>query len=96
MLLHTRDGIKYREHQAVKDAAKAGIPTVAVVDSDCNPNIVTYPIPGNDDTPQAVQLYLTLFQEAIRLGKEKREAFKTGGKSQDRVQGGDTEVRIDT
>ncbi len=52
VLLHTREGLKYDPHPAVIDAAKAGIPTVAVVDSDCNPNIISYPVPGNDDTPQ--------------------------------------------
>ena len=77
ILLHTREGIKYDEHPAVKDSAKAGIPTVAVVDSDCNPNLVTYPIPGNDDSPQSTQLYLALFKQAIMLGKKYREKIRT-------------------
>jgi small subunit ribosomal protein S2 len=56
--------------QAIIDSAKVGIPTVAIVDSDCNPNIITYPIPGNDDTLESVQLYLHLFKQAILLGKK--------------------------
>ncbi len=72
VILHTREGVKYNVHPAVGDAAKGGVPTVAVVDSDCNPNIVTYPVPGNDDTPQATQLYLSLFKQAIMLGKRYR------------------------
>ena len=58
--------------QAIIDSAKLGIPTVGIVDSDCNPNIITYPIPGNDDTLDSTQLYLHLFKQAILLGKKKR------------------------
>ena len=70
VILHTKDGIKYDDHQAIVDAAKVGIPSIAIVDSDCNPNIITYPIPGNDDTLESVQLYLHLFKQAILLGKK--------------------------
>ena len=52
------------------DAAKVSIPVVAIVDSDCNPNLVTYPVPGNDDSVQSAKLYLKLFQKAIALGKQ--------------------------
>uniref|UniRef100_A0A1B6IXB3 Small ribosomal subunit protein uS2m n=1 Tax=Homalodisca liturata TaxID=320908 RepID=A0A1B6IXB3_9HEMI len=60
------------EHQAIKEAAKMAIPTIAVVDTNCNPNLITYPIPGNDDTPIAIQLYCRLFKEAILKGKAER------------------------
>jgi small subunit ribosomal protein S2 len=60
-------------HDAVKDAAKMLIPTVAIVDSNCNPNLVTFPIPGNDDTPCAVEFYCKLFKESILRGKQKRK-----------------------
>ena len=73
VLVNTRDGVKYDPHPAIADAAKFGVPTAAVVDTDCNPNIVSYPIPGNDDSIQAVQLYLNLFKEAIWAGKKQRE-----------------------
>lgn len=59
---------------AVKEAAMACVPSVGVVDSDCNPNLIMYPVPGNDDTPSALRLYCRLFSEAIQLGKNKREA----------------------
>jgi small subunit ribosomal protein S2 len=49
------------------------IPTIGIVDTDCNPNLITYPIPGNDDTLEAQQLYLHLFKQAILLGKKKRQ-----------------------
>jgi small subunit ribosomal protein S2 len=72
ILLHTKIGTQYSEHQAIIDSAKIGIPTIAIVDSDCNPNMITYPIPGNDDTLDSTQLYLHLFKQAILLGKKKR------------------------
>ncbi|BHF74684.1 28S ribosomal protein S2, mitochondrial [Sparganum proliferum] len=58
-------------HVAVRDAAKMLIPTVAVVDSNCDPRLVTYPIPGNDDSPTAVRLYCSLFAEAVSHGKRR-------------------------
>lgn len=61
------------QHEIVSEAAKMNIPSIAIVDSNCDPTIVTYPIPGNDDTPSAVQLYLNLFKQAILKGKEVRQ-----------------------
>nr|CAG4651231.1 EOG090X0B5N [Simocephalus serrulatus]SVE94426.1 EOG090X0B5N [Simocephalus serrulatus] len=61
-----------QEHTAVRDAAKLCIPTIGIVDSNSNPNLITYPVPGNDDSPTAVQLYCNLFRDAILLGKSKR------------------------
>lgn len=67
---HVRDGTRYEMHRAVVDSARAAIPTVGVVDTDTNPNLLTYPIPGNDDTIESIQLYLHLFKQAILLGKK--------------------------
>ncbi|XP_038063492.1 28S ribosomal protein S2, mitochondrial-like [Patiria miniata] len=62
----------FTEHLAVTDAAKMNIPTVGVVDTNCNPNLITYPIPGNDDSPSAMELYCRLFKTAVLKGKAKR------------------------
>ncbi|KAM9841745.1 small ribosomal subunit protein uS2m [Aulostomus maculatus] len=59
-------------HQAIKETAKMNIPTVGVVDSNCNPCLVTYPVPGNDDTPDSVELYCELFQKTILRAKDTR------------------------
>nr|CAG4648815.1 EOG090X0B5N [Polyphemus pediculus] len=59
------------EHTAVRDAAKMCIPTVGIVDSNCNPSLITYPVPGNDDSHSAILLYCDLFRDAILLGKSK-------------------------
>lgn len=48
VLLHTKEGTKYNDHPVIVDAAKLNIPTIGIVDSDCNPNLITYPIPGKD------------------------------------------------
>jgi len=60
-------------HGIVNDAAKMLIPTVGIVDSNCGPNLITYPVPGNDDSLCAVELYCRLFKEAILRGKSKRK-----------------------
>lgn len=61
------------QHTAIRDAAKMTIPTIGIVDTNCNPNLLTYAVPGNDDTPAAIQLYCRLFKEAILRGKAKRK-----------------------
>lgn len=68
------------QHTAIRDSAKMSIATIGVVDSNCNPNMITYPVPGNDDTPAAIALYCKLFKEAIMRGKERRkEDLKQAG-----------------
>ncbi|XP_066157016.1 small ribosomal subunit protein uS2m [Euwallacea fornicatus] len=61
------------QHTAVRDCAKMSIATIGIVDSNCNPNLITYPVPGNDDSPSAIELYCKLFKEAILRGKNKRK-----------------------
>uniref|UniRef100_A0ABM5F735 Small ribosomal subunit protein uS2m n=1 Tax=Pogona vitticeps TaxID=103695 RepID=A0ABM5F735_9SAUR len=69
-------GVAFEPHPAVAEAAKMNIPTVGVVDSNCNPSIITYPIPGNDDSAAAVQLYLKLFKRTITRAKDKRKQME--------------------
>ena len=72
ILLHCNDKLN-EAHGAINEAAKMLIPTVAICDTDIDPSLITYPIPGNDDSMTSVQLYCRLFQEAIFRGKNKRE-----------------------
>lgn len=58
-----------RSKTAIKEVLTSGIPMVGVVDSNCNPNFILYPVPGNDDSPHAVQLYCDLFCEVILRAK---------------------------
>jgi len=71
IFLNTQNNVM-SQHTAVRDAAKMAIPTIGIVDSNCNPNLITYPVPGNDDSPAAVELYCNLFKEAILRGKRER------------------------
>ncbi|MGA9422751.1 MAG: 30S ribosomal protein S2, partial [Rhodanobacteraceae bacterium] len=57
------------ENIAVLEAKKLGIPVVAVVDTNYDPALVDYPIPGNDDAIRAVQLYVSAAADAVLEGK---------------------------
>jgi small subunit ribosomal protein S2 len=57
------------EEIAVREARKLGIPVVAVVDTNCSPDDIDYPIPGNDDAMRAIQLYAEGVADAVLEGK---------------------------
>jgi small subunit ribosomal protein S2 len=63
-----------KERIAVAEAKRLGIPVVAVVDTDCNPDEIDYPIPANDDAVRAVRLICGKMADAVLEGKEIREA----------------------
>lgn len=54
-----------REHIAVQEAMKLGIPTVGIVDTNADPDEVTYPVPGNDDAIRAISLYARFIGDAV-------------------------------
>ncbi len=53
-----------KEDLAVKEAQKLGIPIIAIIDSNCSVDGITYPIPGNDDSSRAIRLYCRLVSDA--------------------------------
>lgn len=53
-----------KEAIAIKEARRLGIPVVAIVDTNCDPDIVDFPIPGNDDASRALELYCSLIAKA--------------------------------
>ncbi|KQT48726.1 30S ribosomal protein S2 [Aureimonas sp. Leaf454] len=57
-----------KEAIAIEEAKRLHIPVVAVVDSNCNPNPIDYPIPGNDDAARAITLYCDLIAKAALDG----------------------------
>jgi len=57
-----------KEEIAIREARKLNIPVVAVVDSNCDPELIDYPIPGNDDAARAISLYLDLISHAVIAG----------------------------
>ncbi|MEJ5377442.1 MAG: 30S ribosomal protein S2 [bacterium] len=62
-----------REYIAVKEARKLGIPVVAIVDTNCDPDEVDYVIPGNDDAIRAIKLFSSLIADACLEGLAARE-----------------------
>ena len=58
-----------KEHIAVTEARKIGIPIVAVVDTNCDPDLVDYAIPGNDDAIRAGQLMSRVISDAVQEGR---------------------------
>jgi small subunit ribosomal protein S2 len=54
-----------QEHTAVKEAARLGIPTVALVDTNCDPELVNFPIPGNDDAIRSIRLVVGRIADTI-------------------------------
>ena len=57
-----------KEAIAVKEAKKLGIPVIAVVDTNCDPDDVDFPFPGNDDAARAISLYCNLVADAVTDG----------------------------
>lgn len=62
----------FGHHRAVTISARMMIPTIAICDTNSDPTLVTYPVPGNDDTPESIEFYSRLFKTAILKAKEKR------------------------
>jgi small subunit ribosomal protein S2 len=57
-----------KEQLAIQEANKLGIPIVAILDSNCNPEGVQFPVPGNDDAMRAISLYCDLVEGAVLTG----------------------------
>lgn len=67
------------QHQAVVESARLLIPTIAIVDSNTDPNLITYPIPGNDDSRVSIEYYCNLFKKTILTAKQKRKELEQQG-----------------
>jgi small subunit ribosomal protein S2 len=65
-----------KEHIAVREAAKLGIPAIAIVDTNCDPDQVDYPIPGNDDAIRSIGLISQYLADAAIEGKAQAIAKK--------------------
>ena len=57
-----------KEAIAIQEARKLNIPVIAILDTNCNPDGITFPIPGNDDAARAIQLYCDLMADSILDG----------------------------
>ncbi|HEX2800758.1 MAG TPA: 30S ribosomal protein S2, partial [Phenylobacterium sp.] len=57
-----------KEAIAIQEARKLNIPVIAILDTNCNPDGITFPIPGNDDAARAIQLYCDLIADSVLDG----------------------------
>ncbi|MGH9378852.1 MAG: 30S ribosomal protein S2, partial [Terriglobia bacterium] len=62
------------EHIGVKEAHKLGIPVVAIVDTNCDPDLVDYVIPGNDDALRSIRLFTSRIADAVLEGLHAAQA----------------------
>jgi small subunit ribosomal protein S2 len=67
-----------KEHLAVEEARKLHIPIIGILDSNCDPDLVDFPIPGNDDAIRAVGLLTRVVADAVAEGLIARSGVKTG------------------
>jgi small subunit ribosomal protein S2 len=83
-----------REHIAVAEAQRLGIPVIAMVDTNCDPDLVEYPIPANDDAIRSIGLITRVITDAILEGKKAGElerAEKAAEKQKLKSEGVETE-----
>ncbi len=71
-----------KEKNAIAEARKLGITTVALIDTDCDPDEVDLPVPGNDDSIRSIELIVKLMADAILAGKN-----AAGGQKQEQAEG---------
>jgi small subunit ribosomal protein S2 len=71
-----------KEHIAVQEARKLGVPVVAPLDTNCDPDEVDYPLPGNDDAIRAIALLTRIISDAVIDGRGMRPADLDGGLDQ--------------
>jgi small subunit ribosomal protein S2 len=63
-----------REHNAVAEARRLKIPVVAIVDTNCDPDLVDYPIAGNDDAIRSVRMLLAAIGQTVQIAAAEYEA----------------------
>jgi small subunit ribosomal protein S2 len=77
-----------KEHIAVGEARKLGIPVIAILDTNCDPDEVDYPIPGNDDAIRSAALLTKVVARAVADGLMARSARARGADGEDKPEAG--------
>jgi small subunit ribosomal protein S2 len=70
-----------KEHNAIAEARKLGIPIIAIVDTNCDPDEVDYPIPANDDAIRAIKLICQTMANAVLEGRQGLDAAPAAAES---------------
>ena len=71
-----------KEHAVIKEASRLGIPVIGLIDTNTDPLGVTHVIPGNDDSPRAIEFVLDYIESAIRDGRSQFEQKKQDQRAQ--------------
>lgn len=72
-----------KEENAVKEARKLGIPIVALIDTNCNPDEIDYPVPGNDDAIKSIELMTSLISSTVLEARDARTKIEEAGKTEE-------------
>ena len=80
-----------KEAIAVAEARRVGVPVVALVDTDCDPTLIDYPIPGNDDAIRSIRLVTSRIADAFLDGVNRRESMLAGDADEDAEEAGDVD-----
>ena len=67
-----------KEKNAIREAKKLGIATIALIDTDCDPDLVDLPIPGNDDGIRSIEIIASLIADAVIIGKADAATMQPG------------------
>ena len=62
-----------REITAIRECRKSGIPVISILDTNCDPDLVDIPIPGNDDAVRSIKLILKSLTDSINIGKSRSD-----------------------
>ncbi len=91
----------HKEDIAVAEAKLVGIPVVAVVDTNCDPSVINFPIPGNDDALKSIRLFVKNIADAVEEGKKQRQvasdkaAAEAGEKREEKAKEEKVEVKVE-
>ncbi|MEO6165161.1 MAG: 30S ribosomal protein S2 [Candidatus Binatia bacterium] len=85
-----------QEEIAVKEARKLGVPVIAVIDSNCDPDMIDYKVPGNDDAIRAIRLFCSAIAEAVIEGRAMYEQSLVKDKVDDRQAGDGAAVTMES
>ena len=84
-----------KEHIAIKEAKKLGIPTIAVVDTNCDPSNINFVIPGNDDAIRSVRLFAGMIADScMEVGRIFQEKLRAQDAPTQQEDGSDDEKKV--
>ena len=86
--------LELKEHIAVKEAQRLGIPVFGIVDTNSNPNEVDFVIPANDDATKSVEVILNAICAAVQEGLEERKIEKTDSEAAEAPEAKERKSRI--